>query len=131
MSNVSTVNPARALFRQRDDLQAFAAQAATKTYYEEKNKHNPNPCKTIIQVIKDTVKHFMDRKNYPESTIEAFQKSIADELVQKCDVNIFKVQQLGNEVDDAMQARWRTYRGGKTKKSKNRKSLRKSKTRRN
>ena len=131
MSNISTVNPARALFRQRDDLQAFAAKAATKTYYEERNKRNPNPCNAMVHVIKDTVKHFMDRKSYPEKTIEAFQKSIADELIQKCDVNIFKVQELGNEVDDAMQARWRTYRGGKSRKSTRKSKNKKSKTRNN
>jgi len=128
MSNVSTYNPAMALFRQTDDLRAFAAKAATKAYYEARNKQSPNPCNSIIQVVKDTVKHYMDRKNYPEKTKEALQKSISEDLVEKCNINVFKMQQLANEVDDSMEARWRTYRGGKTKKSK---KNRKSKTRKN
>jgi hypothetical protein len=128
MANVSTYNPARTLFRQSDDLRAFAAKAATKAYYEARNKQSPNPCNSMIQAIKDTVKYYMDRKEYPEKTKEAFQKSISEDLVEKCNINIFKVQQIANEVDDSMEARWRTYRGGKTKKRKN---ARKSKTRNN
>jgi hypothetical protein len=131
MSNVSTMNPAMALFKQRDDLQAFAAKAAYKAYYEARNKQSPNPCNSMTQVIKDTVKHYMNRKSYPEKTIEAFQISIADELVEKCNKHIFKVQEIASTVDDSMEARWRMYRGGKTKKSKMRKSTRKSKSRNN
>ena len=129
MSNVSTLNPAMALFKQKDDLRAFAAEAAYKAYYEARNKQKPNPCNEMTQVIKDTVKHYMTRKNYPEKTIEAFQNSIAEELVEKCNIHIFKVQQIASEADETMKARWRTYRGGKTKKLKIRKSkTRKSKT---
>ena len=131
MSNVSTLNPAMALFRQKEDLRAFAAEAAYKTYYDAKNKQKPNPCDTMVQVIKDTIKHYMERKDYPKKSIESFQTSISDELVEKCNIHIFKVQQIASEVDETMKARWRTYKGGKTKKSKTRKNVRKSKTRNN
>lgn len=128
MSNISTLNPAMALFKQTDDLRAFAAKAATKAYYEARNKKSSNPCNSMKQVIKDTVRHYMERKAYPEKTIEAFQTSISDDLVEKCNVNIFKVQQISGNIDDSMEARWRMYKGGKTKKRKN---ARKSKTRSN
>lgn len=131
MSNISTLNPAMELFRQKDDLRAFAAEAAYKAYYEAKNKQKQNPCNEMRQVIKDTVKHYMERKEYPKKSIESFQTSISDELVEKCNIHIFKVQQIAGEVDETMKARWRTYRGGKTKKSKMQKPTRKSKTQRN
>jgi hypothetical protein len=73
----------------------------------------------MIPTIKKTVNRYMKIKDYPESTISAYQTSIAEEIVNKCDKHILKVQELASKVDESMKARWRKYKGGKTKKRKN------------
>jgi hypothetical protein len=118
MSNVSTLNPARAMYKQMDDLRALSAEGAYKAYYGALHEKSQNPCAAMVPIIKETIKYHMDKKDYSEETKQSYQTSIAEDLVARCNKDIFKVQKLAENVDDAMKARWRSYGGRKTKKSK-------------
>jgi hypothetical protein len=111
MSNNSivTYNPAASIFKQRNDLGALAAENAYKTYYEARSTGNPNPCAAMKQSIRDTVKRYMSKKEYPVDMIEAYSKYVVEDLVQKCEKHIFKVQELAGKVDNSMKNRWQTY----------------------
>jgi hypothetical protein len=129
MSNNSivTYNPAAKLFKQRNDLGALAAENAYKAYYQALKIGNPTPCAAMKQSIRDTVRYYMVKKTYPEDIIEAYSKYIVNDLVEKCERHIFKVQELAGSVDNSMKNRWRTYTrraGGRVQ----HKSSRKSKT---
>jgi hypothetical protein len=136
MSNdeVVTYNPASKLFQQHQDLGALAAKNAYETYYAALKTKNPNPCGAMKQSIQDTVHYYMLKKDYPKDIIEAYSKLIVEDLTNKCEKHIFKVQELANKVNDSMKNRWRTYsktlgaglRQSKDQKMRTRKSKRKT-----
>jgi len=111
MSNgsISTYNPASKLFQQRNDLEALAAENAYKTYYTARRTGNPNPCGAMKQSIQNTVRYYMAKKGYPDDIIDAYSKHVVDELIQKCEKHIFKVQELAGKVNNSMKNRWQTY----------------------
>lgn len=123
MSNVVTLNPARAMYKQMEDLRALAAEDAYKAYYEAISKNDTNPCAAMVPKIKDTVKYYMDKKDYSEDAKKAYQTSISEDLVALCNKHIFKVQKLASNVNNSMKGRWRSLGGRKTKKSKQRRTL--------
>lgn len=127
MSNVSTLNPARLMYKQMDDLRALSAESAYKAYYEAINKKDPNPCAAMVPIINETVKYYMDKKDYSEDAKKAYQTSISEDLSAYCKKNILQVQKLAGNVNNSMKARWRSYGGRKTK---TKKQTRKSKQRR-
>jgi len=108
-----TYNPARQLFRQRNDLTAFAAAAGYPEYYKAMGEKRPLPCLAMGPAIKSTVKHYMTKKNYPKNSMAAYEQSITDELVAKCEREILNVQRIAGNVNNSMRARWRSYSGGR------------------
>jgi hypothetical protein len=106
-------NPARSVFRQRNDLTAFAAAAGYPEYYKAMGEKRPLPCLSMGPAIKQTLNYYMAKKNYPKNSVEAYEKSITDELVAKCEREILNVQRIAGNVNNSMKARWRTYSGGK------------------
>jgi hypothetical protein len=123
-NEVVTYNPAQKLFQQRNDLVSLAAKNAYPNYYTALANKNFRPCESMNKTIKSTVEYYMKQKGYPDNVIEAYAKSISEELINKCDKNILKVQALAGNVNNSMKERWWTKRGGYIKKRtvKNRKT---------
>jgi hypothetical protein len=108
-----TYNPARQLFRQRNDLTAFAAAAGYPEYYKALGDKHPLPCQAMAPAIKSTVNHYMTKKQYPKNSMAAYEQSITDELVAKCERQILNVQRIAGDVNNSMKARWRTQTGAR------------------
>ena len=114
-NNVITYNPAQKLFQQRDDLVSLAAKNAYPNYYTALSQKNPQPCNAMNQTIQSTVEYYMKQRGYPDDIISAYAKSISEELIAKCDKHILQVQKLAGNVNNSMKERWRTKRGGYSK----------------
>jgi hypothetical protein len=111
MSNdsISTYNPASKLFQQYNNLGALAAENAYKSYYQAHGKGKPDPCGAMRQSIQNTVRYYMTKKMYPDDIIEAYSKTVVEDLINKCEKHIFKVQELAGKVNNSMKNRWQTY----------------------
>jgi hypothetical protein len=120
-NTILTYNPALKIFKQREDLVAMAAANSVNDYYSALQKKEPKPCKAIIPSIEESLRRNMSNKQYPEETIDSYIKSIVDELVSKCEKNMFNVQRLGSKVNNSMRHRW-FKTGGKIRKLKTRKN---------
>ena len=102
-SNSPTLNPASNIFRQLNDLEAIAANAAVKFCFEEGSTVSGITTRDVIMAILD---RYMEQTNYSERAKAEYKASITEKLVGLCANDRTGLQRLASKVDDDMKARW-------------------------
>ena len=108
------INPLNKIVKERQDLVALAAEDSYRDYYTSLQKKDQDPCSKMRDSIKESVRRNMQKKDYPESLIQTYEVSIANELMTACKKDIMYVQRIASAVNNTLKGRWTQTVGGAT-----------------